>query len=420
MSTSAGQDDSAVTRESNAVVEVAVTGLFGKFDHTLALGDDRKCLILIGANGVGKTVILRMLYELFTVNGDLRVFRRYPFRSFRVTLADHTVVAVTPSGPHRLELALMQPGSPTMSTLVAMLPLPGEWTEGGLEDTDKSTLDFIDLMRRGEDDAMLWLKRVRDSTRVRLIETDRAMTGKGRTASDPVHRCADDLAQQLARAATDYAAHAQALDRTFPQRFIEGAYAVASRADLPARLDAVLAGFDRMQRIGLLAGADSPVPVLALELIGLDEHMIRFLSLYADDARQKLEPTNDFAERVELFIQQVHGWLDDKTVTITPRQGFAIDDKITRDRIPFAGLSSGERHLLVMWHELLFCTPRGALVLIDEPEISWHVSWQKRFLDDLLQVSAVVGFTTIIATHSPFIPGEHLDLICPMERPESP
>ena len=170
-----------------------------------------------------------------------------------------------------------------------------------------------------------------------------------------------------------------------------------------------------MQRIGLLASTDAPV--LSVLPDDLEEHKLRFLSLYADDARLKLEPINDFAERVELFVQQVHDWLDDKTITITPRAGFVIHDKRTRDLIPFQGLSSGERHLLVMWHELLFSTPRGALVLIDEPEISWHVSWQKRFLDDLLRVSAVVGFTTIIATHSPFIPGEHLDLTFPLGQP---
>ena len=414
MNTLAGPDDAVAARESNAIVEVTVTGLFGKFDHTFALGEERRCLVLIGANGVGKTVILRMLHALFADKGDLRVFCRYPFRTFTVALADRSTVAVTRSGPHRLELALAQPGSAKLNTLVSLPSLPNEWTDGGVE--DPTNLDFIDSMFRDEDGVLLWLRRVRDSTQVRLIETDRAMTV--RASLDPVKRSAADLAQQLGRAATEYAAHAQALERTFPQRFLEGSYAVASRADLPARLGAVLAGFDRMQRIGLLAGTDAPV--LSVLPDDLEEHKLRFLSLYADDASQKLEPINDFAERVELFTQQVHDWLDDKTITITPQQGFAIDDKLTKNRIPFAGLSSGERHLLVMWHELLLCTARGALVLIDEPEISWHVSWQKRFLDDLLRVSTVVGFTTIIATHSPFIPGEHLDLIVSMERQESP
>ncbi len=418
--TSGTPEDRAVLRDSNAVVEVAVTGLFGKFDYTLALGDDRKCLILFGANGVGKTVILRMLHALFASDGDLLAFAKYPFRTFAVTLADQTVVVVTPSGPLRLRLVLAQPNSTPIAVTIALPPpedLDGEgeqrWFDLDAPPADHS-LELVGLSERL--DLPAWLTRIRESTRVRLIETDRTRPGGYESVQpDPVGRSAADLATQLGRAATEYLAHAQSLDRTFPLRFLEGRHAVSSPADLPARLEAVLAGFDRMQRIGLLASTDAPV--LSVLPDDLEEHKLRFLSLYADDARQKLEPINDFAERVELFVQQVHDWLDDKTITITPRAGFVIHDKRTRDRIPFQGLSSGERHLLVMWHELLFSTPRGALVLIDEPEISWHVSWQKRFLDDLLRVSAVVGFTTIIATHSPFIPGEHLDLTFPLGQP---
>ena len=393
MTTPATQDSGTAMRESNAVVAVAVTGLFGKYDYTLSLGTDQRCLILYGPNGAGKTVILRMLHALFAPESHMEVFGSYPFRSFTVTLADHSIVDITSAGS-RIELSLTQPGAERLVTSATLI-------------------HFRSPILYPTPD---WLKLVRDSTRVWLIETDRVILFEDRRKPDPVHQSAEDLASQLKAAATEYAAHAQALDRTFPRRFIEGAYTVASRADLPARLEAVFAGFDRMQRIGLLASSDTPV--VSTLPADLPDHMLGFLSLYADDAREKLDPINDFAERVEMFAQQIHSWLDDKIITITPEQGFFIDDKQTRARIPFAGLSSGERHLLVMWHELLFMTPRGALVLIDEPEISWHVSWQKRFLDDLLRVSEVVGFTTVIATHSPFIPGPHLDLTFALGRAE--
>jgi len=46
------------------------------------------------------------------------------------------------------------------------------------------------------------------------------------------------------------------------------------------------------------------------------------------------------------------------------------------------------------------------LVLIDEPELSVHVEWQKSFLPDLLAVIEAVHFDVILATHSPFIVGD--------------
>ena len=69
-------------------------------------------------------------------------------------------------------------------------------------------------------------------------------------------------------------------------------------------------------------------------------------------------------------------------------------------------LSSGEQHELVLLYDLLFNVQPGALVLIDEPEISLHVSWQKRFIEDLQRISRLVKFRSVVATHSPQIAGK--------------
>lgn len=43
------------------------------------------------------------------------------------------------------------------------------------------------------------------------------------------------------------------------------------------------------------------------------------------------------------------------------------------------------------------------MVLIDEPEISLHVKWQREFLRDMLAVANLSRVRFIIATHSPQI-----------------
>jgi predicted ATP-binding protein involved in virulence len=72
-------------------------------------------------------------------------------------------------------------------------------------------------------------------------------------------------------------------------------------------------------------------------------------------------------------------------------------------------LSSGEQHLIVITFRLLFEATAGQLVLIDEPEISWHVAWQRQFLDDLVQISHLNNLRFIVATHSPQIVGRWTD-----------
>jgi len=74
-------------------------------------------------------------------------------------------------------------------------------------------------------------------------------------------------------------------------------------------------------------------------------------------------------------------------------------------------LFSGEQHELVLHYDLLFRVRPNTLVLIDEPELSLHVAWQKRFLPDLLEIVAAAEFDVLVATHSPYIVGDHSDLM---------
>lgn len=66
---------------------------------------------------------------------------------------------------------------------------------------------------------------------------------------------------------------------------------------------------------------------------------------------------------------------------------------------------------MVLHYDLLFRVRPNTLVLIDEPELSLHVAWQKRFLLDLLEIVATAQFDAVIATHSPFIVGDRSDLM---------
>jgi len=78
-------------------------------------------------------------------------------------------------------------------------------------------------------------------------------------------------------------------------------------------------------------------------------------------------------------------------------------------------LSSGEQHEIVLTYDLLFKVVPNSLVLIDEPELSLHPSWQKRFLPDLLEIVKIANFDVIIATHSPYIVGTRDDLMVALE-----
>jgi len=50
------------------------------------------------------------------------------------------------------------------------------------------------------------------------------------------------------------------------------------------------------------------------------------------------------------------------------------------------------------------------MIIIEEPELSLHISWQNKFINDLKDVTAMNSVSIIIATHSPDIINDNWDL----------
>jgi predicted ATP-dependent endonuclease of OLD family len=67
--------------------------------------------------------------------------------------------------------------------------------------------------------------------------------------------------------------------------------------------------------------------------------------------------------------------------------------------IPLASLSSGEKQLLRILLEAL--TAEKNSIIVDEPEISMHVEWQRRLLNAMQTLNS--GCQIVVATHSPEI-----------------
>lgn len=75
------------------------------------------------------------------------------------------------------------------------------------------------------------------------------------------------------------------------------------------------------------------------------------------------------------------------------------DNQVT----PFSELSSGEQQILSLIVKVLTHAKRDITFLIDEPEISLHVSWQNSIPFILEKISAAFGCDFVTATHSPLL-----------------
>ena len=98
-----------------------------------------------------------------------------------------------------------------------------------------------------------------------------------------------------------------------------------------------------------------------------------------------------------------------KTITINAESGFAINTKDGK-KLEITDLSSGEQQEVVLQYELLFKTNPNTLILIDEPEISLHVMWQKAFIEDLQRIAKMKQISFLVSTHAPQIINNRWDL----------
>jgi predicted ATP-dependent endonuclease of OLD family len=92
-------------------------------------------------------------------------------------------------------------------------------------------------------------------------------------------------------------------------------------------------------------------------------------------------------------------------------------------RLSLNQLSSGEKQLILLYWKILDGMDRKVMqniVLIDEPELSLHINWQRDFIENLEELlvnqsrygdeaDGAYNVKIIIATHSPSILTNHID-----------
>lgn len=130
----------------------------------------------------------------------------------------------------------------------------------------------------------------------------------------------------------------------------------------------------------------------------------------------KIKAQGDNERGVRFFEELVAFFkFADKEMMVDERFGIRFKMKnASKTIIPVTALSSGEKHVLLQLFELVFDGKAGDLVIIDEPELSFHPAWLNVYVSVLEKIQ---GFKLeegremqiILATHSPMLVGGRWD-----------
>ncbi len=452
------------------ISKISVHGLFDRFNHDLVFNPDERITIMIGPNGFGKTMILRILNALF--NLSVRRLERMPFEEVTVLFDDCStlkVIRMSEQGASRkrhdqrtLKLEYSTLTAPLQSftsgahisgedvpfsinAIEDIIPSldqigPAEWLHlhtGEALDLDDVIAEYGEQLPLGLSESRsvdpAWLENIRRSIPVRFIDTERLTYSPTYEPYEPrswrsrqnypryspertVRRYSNKLAHMVQQKLTEYGTLSQSLDRTFPARLVEEPTTPAPSAlDLERKLSEVEERRSSIVDAGLLVQGpeDLSVPVIA----AMDESRRGVLAVYAQDALLKLSVFDDLYARVNAFKRIANARLLYKNVTVST-DGLKVTASDDGADINLEMLSSGEQHELVLLYDLLFGTAKNSLIMIDEPELSLHVAWQRQMLSDLQDMAYLSDFHVLLATHSPQIIGDRWDLTVELKGPD--
>lgn len=128
------------------------------------------------------------------------------------------------------------------------------------------------------------------------------------------------------------------------------------------------------------------------------DNIIRYADDYSKNIQRLKEPINRFVDSVNLFFKE-----SKKEIEIDNKGEINIKVNKVKKRFSVFELSSGEKQLIIMLAHIAFNykNKNTSILIIDEPELSLHISWQELFVDALLKANPNAQY--ILATHAPAI-----------------
>lgn len=431
--------------EPAIISRVTIEKLFGRYSYTFPtdsmetlFGKYRRLILLYGDNGSGKTTILRLVFHLLSPESR-RSHRTFivqtPFQRLAVNFANGIVIeASRPDG--------IWEGAFTMSVTrdsVEILRVEFSPNEEGIIPTRRSRaemrderrlLGFIEDLGLGvyfladdrsiysdtiddEDDDLVQVSRRQRflvEQRLRLAhgdEYDAGDTIRDRELFRAVNHAETWLRQQAFRATSSGSENANALYLEVLDRIAtsvalpHGEPSGTDNAMLTQRLHELGHRTEQFAKYGLATplSADRFVSIL-LHAPGDRTNLLKgVLTPHLDGIQAQLDALQPLQQLLETFTSSVNSFFTDKTIHFNLTRGITIITSEGLELSP-AKLSSGERQLLLLLCNVLVARDTTRLFIIDEPELSLNVKWQRQLLDALLDCTTGTEMQFLVATHS--------------------
>lgn len=432
---------------SGNLTEIKVNGLFNRKTYQISIRDNT--LILVGENGMGKTTVLKIIYGI--LSGDLRHIRQIDFNDISATIDDkeyfftHEEIGKSNKIPNsifhelpsfiRREIGVDKEGELVDLDDISYAckrmgyPLQDIVNRYNLEDKHpnikyikqamNAQILYLPTYRRIEDDISYIMRGKNNNDN---YERNRYMYGEYKDEPDNIEIIEfgmQDVKEKIEMKSLELRQYSE-------KRFRDLTY--MNLGDVVDRkYDIEDENFRHVTEADInkfwLCTARSSSNVLSKEqcrkiistITNIEQnnydlnsklllYYFRKLIDLQKDLERKEQSIRDYCNVCENYLYNKSVVYDDSTFEVKVINGDIRNiekRKIDKNIIDIGHLSSGEKQILSLFSQLYLSKRKKFFVIIDEPELSLSVPWQKTFLEDIRNSNLCTGL--ISATHSPFI-----------------
>ena len=422
------------------ITSIKINQLFEIFDYDIYFKSSENVLIITGPNGFGKTMVLNIIFNLF--NRRFVFFQKLVFEKITVVLDKNISIIIIKNfkdDKSIISFSFLE-GETELETfdysnkletdigrnIQRFLPVrriePDRWIDnrtGRILTMEDLLNEYADQLPEEVSKNLLKIKsekvnEILDSIQVHLIREQRLFKKVPSTERnyreekeesimiETIQTYSKELKQLISEFSQRSFFQTQELDSSYPNR-LRSETNILSEEEYERRYNILKLKQKKLTEFGLYESKQ--------EFLTYSQDDAKALSVYLKDFELKLGVFDALLEKLELFTNILNERrFTFKSIFVNRNNGFYFKT-IKGKELELNQLSSGEQHEVVLLYELIFNVKANILVLIDEPEISLHITWQKEFLNDLLKIIKIQNIQVIIATHSPSIIDDRWDLV---------
>jgi ABC-type lipoprotein export system ATPase subunit len=423
----------------NYVVKLSALGVYGRFD--LEQHFQHGVNIIYGKNGSGKTTFLHILANV--LNADYERFAYLNFTLVEVTFSDGKIVVIRKEPNDQSSTITVTINNELISTIDEteirhqqkrrLLRTPqGRLYEDSARDKDQVPFLSADYFPAFRTMIEAWASMEEESTPSRHRPSNRQITATRLARElfgkfvpqinypsplDIEHRLSEEVRNAIVNISLG---DQELLSRAFLEIFAAMFSDTKGSAETPETvLEQIRSLSENLEASPVSAGFfATPTSIYdelkrsidSLTVHALDQSVARILDVYRNTLAKRMRVQKTAFIGINRYLDSVNEFLDGKqlmtqlkgeTIHLENLVSIVFNDGHTTG---LETLSSGERQIVTLLYAATHMN-KQRVVLIDEPELSLHVDWQRMLLS---KMSEQLQDRQIIAcTHSPVIAADY-------------